>query len=139
MTTKRVAIKTTLDGAAVALISAGVGIVTANLENNSRLILGAFIVALGLVVVMVRQIWNEGDKAKPAVSAIQRDKSLESVAHPRQKKVAKKVVKDTTKDNVEEELAMALKLRDENMKKAEESLDEFVKAKAKELNEKKDE
>lgn len=75
--------KTGFDGAAVALISAGVGLVTTNMDDNNRIAIGAVLVVIGLVVFVVRHAMNEGWRKSEA-------SKTEDVEKPKKKKKSTK-------------------------------------------------
>ena len=59
----RIPIKTTFDTAAVALVSAGIGMATTSV-GDSKMYVGVILIVLGILAYIVRHTWNESDKKK---------------------------------------------------------------------------
>ena len=82
MVNVRIPIKTSFDTVAVALVSAGVGMVTLS-DSDTKIYVGVLLIVLGFLAFILRNVWNESSKATPTPEP-------EPVAKVIKKKVAKK-------------------------------------------------
>ena len=64
MVNVRIPIKTSFDTVAVALVSAGVGMVTLS-ETDTKMYAGIMLIALGFLAFILRNMWNENSKKTP--------------------------------------------------------------------------